>query len=63
MECRDVREQLNDLLDGQLSPELEEEVRIHLEECADCREEYEVLTLSLIHILGMKPRATILLRS
>ena len=45
MECRDVREQLNDLLDGQLSPELEEEVRIHLEECADCREEYEVLTL------------------
>ena len=37
MNCTDFLSQLTDYFDGQISPELLEEVRTHLGECSHCR--------------------------
>ncbi len=43
MECKKYREQLTSLLSGAISDEQKWQVESHLNNCAGCREEYEVL--------------------
>ena len=43
MRCNDVEPLLPDLLHGALEPEVEGEVREHLDACGSCREELEFL--------------------
>ncbi len=42
-ECTEFKEQLVAYLDGELSPDAEELVKQHLEQCAECRREAELL--------------------
>jgi predicted anti-sigma-YlaC factor YlaD len=44
MDCNRVIDLLPFLDDGSLAPQIEEEVKRHLAECADCRREYQELT-------------------
>lgn len=37
MNCQEVVRQLSEYLDGELDPELGEELRLHLVGCKDCR--------------------------
>jgi len=41
MTCEHVQELLADYLEGRLEPELQPQVRLHLTQCPDCREELE----------------------
>ena len=43
MTCSQIQQQLNDYLDGDLTEEIREQVDRHLDECLDCRREYEGL--------------------
>jgi hypothetical protein len=44
MNCEEIRKQLSDYIDGELSPEAAAQVAAHLESCAGCREAYEEMT-------------------
>lgn len=49
--CERVQDQLSDLIDGALSPAEAEAVSVHLEACADCRQELAELrsVVALLH--------------
>ena len=43
MECADIRRHLSEYIDNECTDEIRESVASHLEECDDCRREYEQL--------------------
>ena len=43
MNCDKIQIQLSEMIDGELAPELIDEVRSHLESCPECRKFYEKL--------------------
>lgn len=47
MKCRECVEHLYEYLDRELTPELEREIRAHLEKCPPCDEHYDFETLFL----------------
>jgi hypothetical protein len=54
MKCEDIRKQLDDFMDGELTTALEEEVRSHLASCRSCREELTTME-DLLHQLAALP--------
>ena len=55
--CQEVLTHLNDYIDGELSPELCEELEAHLAVCHNCRVVFDTLnkTLYLVHQLRENP--------
>jgi len=47
MNCRECVEHLYEFLDRELTPELEREIRDHLEDCPPCGEQYDFEELFL----------------
>ena len=47
MNCRECVEHLYEFLDRELTPELEREIREHLEDCPPCGEQYDFEELFL----------------
>lgn len=47
MNCRDCVEHLYEYLDRELTPELEREIRAHLEDCSPCDEQLNFESLFL----------------
>lgn len=43
MNCSGIRQHLHELLDGESTDSIREEIDRHLEACGDCRQEYETL--------------------
>ena len=41
LDCQQAAARLHELIDGELTPEVEEAVRQHLEDCADCMSVFE----------------------
>jgi len=55
MTCNEVQSRLGQWLDGELPAELHTAVEQHLEQCPDCRREYEALrgmTAAIARLLG-----------
>ena len=51
--CRDVRADLSAYLDGELNAGLTSETRVHLESCAECRFELELLRRTVSALRGL----------
>lgn len=47
MNCRECVEHLYEFLDREVTPELERDIRIHLEECPPCGEQFDFEALFL----------------
>lgn len=47
MKCRECVEHLYEYVDRELTPELEQEIRAHLEHCPPCDDHYDFETLFL----------------
>ena len=47
MKCRECVEHLYEYIDRELTPELEQEIRAHLEDCPPCDDHYDFETLFL----------------
>ncbi len=47
MNCRECAEHLYEFLDREVTPELERDVRAHLEECQPCGEQFDFEALFL----------------
>src|SRR5688572_6398827 len=43
MKCEEIQEAISALVDAELGPDEEREVRRHLDECARCRERFDAL--------------------
>ena len=47
MNCRECKEHLYEYLDRELTPEVERDIRLHLEECPPCGEQFDFEKLFL----------------
>ncbi len=47
MECREIPNILSDYVDGELSPDKCQQIRVHLEHCVECRNFVETFQKSL----------------
>ncbi|HEV8263525.1 MAG TPA: mycothiol system anti-sigma-R factor [Gemmatimonadales bacterium] len=47
MNCRECVEHLYEFLDREVTPELERDIRVHLEECPPCGEQFDFEELFL----------------
>lgn len=55
MDHDSVKELLSDYLEGELPDEQRDEVKAHLDGCADCRAELEALERTLSSLSGLRP--------
>lgn len=53
--CEQIQESLSELLDGELPAEQRDAVEAHLRDCADCREEYDLLR-EAVGVVSSLPR-------
>ncbi|MCZ7574832.1 MAG: zf-HC2 domain-containing protein [Ardenticatenaceae bacterium] len=52
-DCQKMLGQLNEYVDGELSPDLCRELERHLDECPDCQVVYDTLTKTIILYRGL----------
>jgi anti-sigma factor RsiW len=53
MDHQAAQEQFSQLIEGDLSPEQEQELRAHLDQCAACRREFDALRETLNSLSGL----------